>query len=84
METKTAPQTPQEKMLSALSSLPIAKKEIRVYGSQVMITAWSKEAADKWANVLAKLKPATLRVYCGIDGIKPEPIIKVWRVWATL
>jgi len=46
--------TPQEKMKTKLESLGLPYKEIKVYGSQVMITAWSENAADKWHSILRK------------------------------
>lgn len=46
--------TPQQQMQAKLESLGLPYKEIRVYGSQVMITAWSESAAKKWHSVLCR------------------------------
>lgn len=46
--------TPQERMKMALEHTGIAAKEIKVYGSQIMIVAWSQDAAEKWFGVLGK------------------------------
>ena len=46
--------TPQELMQETLSKSGIPYKEIRCYGSQIMVTAWSEGAARKWAALLAK------------------------------
>lgn len=83
--------TPQQKMQAALAKSGIPAKEIKVYGSQIMITAWSFEAAQKWASLLKKLNPSKIRTGQGIDYAKENKgtnlcpsTIKVWRVWATL
>jgi hypothetical protein len=46
-------ETPQERMKAQLQSLGLPYKEIKVYGSQVMITAWSETAAKKWHGVIS-------------------------------
>jgi len=46
--------TPQAKLKAKLESLGLPYKEIKVYGSQVMITAWSESAANKWHGVICK------------------------------
>lgn len=50
-ETQT---TPQQKMKAQLEALGIPFKEIKVYGSQIMITAWSETAAKRWHGVICK------------------------------
>lgn len=83
--------TIQQKMQVALSKSGIPAKEIKVYGSQIMITAWSLDAAQKWTSLLQKLNPSKLRTGEGIDYAKENKgtnllptTIKVYRVWATL
>jgi hypothetical protein len=51
--------TTQDKITAALVGTRIPAKKIHVYGSQIVITAWSLEAANKWASVVAKF--ATVR-----------------------
>lgn len=46
--------TPQQQLQSKLESLGLPYKEIKVYGSQVMITAWSETAANRWRSILCK------------------------------
>jgi len=46
--------TPQERMKAKLESLGLPYKEIECYGSQVMITALSESAANKWHSILCK------------------------------
>ena len=46
--------TPQQRMQAKLESLGLPYKEIKVYGSQVMVTAWSEDAANRWHAILCK------------------------------
>lgn len=46
--------TPQKRLTALLQQSGIPAKEIRVYGSQVMITALSEDAGHRWANLLVK------------------------------
>ena len=45
--------TTQEKLAETLAKSGIPYKQIKCYGSQITVTAWSREAADKWAGLLA-------------------------------
>lgn len=45
--------TPQKAMAATLGKLGIPAKRIEVYGSQIMITAWSEGAAREWASALS-------------------------------
>lgn len=83
--------TPQEKLQKSLESLKIPYKEIKVYGSQIMVTCVAYNTAKKWHNILYKLSPVQLRMGEGIDYAKENKgtnlcpsTIKVYRVWATL
>ena len=51
--------TAQEQMKAQLAKSGIPHKEIQVFGSQIIVTSWSREAANKWAGLLAKF--ATVR-----------------------
>lgn len=51
--------TPQQKMQEALGLCGIPAKEIKCYGSQIVITAWSRDAAEKRASLVARF--ATFR-----------------------
>ena len=44
----------QEKLKAKLESLGLPYKEIKVYGSQIMVTAWSESAALKWHSILCR------------------------------
>lgn len=44
----------QAQMKATLEKTNIAHKEIKVFGSQIIITCWSRSAAEKWVGVLAK------------------------------
>jgi len=46
--------TPQERIKATLAKSGIAYKHIDCYGSQIVITSWSKDAAQKWTSLLSK------------------------------
>lgn len=82
--------TPQEQIQETLAKSGIPAKEIRCYGSQIMITAWSQDAATKWAMLLAKFSTVknTVRTvdYCkeNKNTVMMPSTVEVWRVWATV
>jgi hypothetical protein len=53
--------TPQEQMKAQLEALPLPRREVQVYGRQIVITCHSEQAARKWGGVLAKF--ATVKGY---------------------
>lgn len=46
--------TPQEKIKAKLEQTGIPAEEIKVYGSQIMITARCFDTANRWASVLCR------------------------------
>lgn len=83
--------TPQQAMKARLEELKIPYKSLDVYGSQIMVTCWSENAAKRWHSVLHKLSPESLRMGPGTDYAKENKgtnlnptTIKVYRVWASL
>ena len=81
---------PQQKMKAGLESLGIPYKEINVYGRQIMVTAWSRSAAQRWVGALSRFG-GKLRCGEGVDYAKENKntvlrpsTIKVWRVWVNL
>ena len=50
MTTQT--QTPQQRMKAELAKSGIPYKRIEVYGAQIVITAWSEDAARKWWSLI--------------------------------
>ncbi len=82
--------TVQQRMKAALESLDIPKKEIEVYGSQIVVTAWSESAVKQWASVLARF--ATFRgIVHTIDYAKENKgtclmpsVVQVWRAYARI
>ena len=46
--------TPQQRLQAKLESLGLPYKEIKVYGSQIMVTAWGEATANKWHSILSK------------------------------
>lgn len=82
--------TPQEKMKETLQKSGIPYHEVRVYGSQIMITTGSHEAAEKWSSLLSKFGRVR-KAWKSVDenkGQDPGASIKkfheVWRVAATM
>lgn len=80
--------TIQTEIAAKLASLGIAHKEIKVYGSQIVVTCWGREAADRFAAVIANF--AKVRgVLKALDqneaskGRKPE-WHEVHRVFAAI
>ena len=83
-------QTIQEQMKAKLEATGIPAKEIRCYGSQIMVTAWSYNAAERWAALLAKFSTVK-SVKASVDYAKENTntvlrpsTVNVWRVWATI
>jgi hypothetical protein len=82
-------QTPQQKMQALLEQSGLPYKEVRCYGSQIMVTCWSYAAVPKWVTLLGQF--ATVKSTAqGVDYRKADAHLnrpkqlKVWRVWATL
>lgn len=46
--------TIQEQLIAKLESTGLPHKQIHCYGSQIVVTAWSQDAANQWASVLGK------------------------------
>lgn len=73
-------------MKDLLSKLEIPHKEIRVFGSQIMITCFSVTAAEKFAETINKF--ATVRsIASGKDETKDlhgnytySDVIRLWAV----
>ncbi len=83
-------ETPQQRMKAKLESCGIPAKRVDVYGSQIMITAWSRGAAEKWASLLSRFAKVS-RVIESMDYAKENKntvllpsAVKVWRVGATI
>lgn len=41
-------------MRATLLKSGIPAKDVKVYGSQIMVVTWSRDAADKWASLIAR------------------------------
>jgi hypothetical protein len=89
-QTATEP-TIQWQIQARLEACGLPYKEVKVYGSQIMITTWSDKAARKWYSLLFKLcttvrPPGESRDYNKVnEGTNLLPTRhKVWRVWGTI
>lgn len=80
--------TIQEKMKTKLEESGIPAKEIRVFGSQVMITCKGKRSAERF-NTLLSTFCRKVRLNESLDEVRNMPnakpsYLKVWRVWGTI
>lgn len=81
--------TAQEQMKSKLQGLGIPARNIDVYGSQIVVTCASADAATKWAFVLGKFAKVRKAAVEALDETKEStPVtkqyVKVWRTWAVV
>lgn len=61
--------TPQQAMTAKLAESGIPAKQIRVFGSQIIVTCWSRDAAERFSALLSKF--ATVRgVVRSVDKTK--------------
>jgi hypothetical protein len=86
----TDTQTPQQRMKTKLETLGIPFKQIDVFGSQIIVTAWSETAARKWYSVLCKFTTSK-RPVKSIDYNKENrgtcltaTVHEVWRIGGTI
>ena len=82
--------TSQQQIAATLAKSGIPAKEIKVYGSQIMIVAWSRGAADKWASLISKFAKVrgVVKSY-DHDKINTNTVLRpsshdVWLVAATI
>jgi hypothetical protein len=95
--TMTETPTLQQRMKAMLEKSGIPFKKIDCYGSQIVITAWSEDAARKWAVLLGQF--ATFRgITHGMDKTQDDSAIRkanpglvkanffhdVWHVFASI
>ena len=80
----------QERMRATLVRAGIPHKEIQCYGEQIVITAWSRDAAEKWAALLAtfaKVRGLIKSIDYAKENkntmLKPSTV-EVWRVFARI
>jgi len=82
--------TSQEKMKQKLLNLGIPAKEIKCYGSQIMVTVIGKETSEKWQMILNNfcsrvLSSKTIDYAKENKGTCLNPtVVDVYRVWGTI
>lgn len=81
--------TAQEQMKAKLQGLGLPSRNIDVYGSQIVVTCASSDAAVRWASVLGKFAKVRKAAAEGLDETKEStPVakqyVKVWRTWAVV
>lgn len=82
--------TLQDQMKATLKKTGLPYKEIEVYGRQIVVTCWSRDAADKWSHLLARF--AKVRgITHDMDEAKQNKgtvmrptMIEVWRTFAAI
>jgi hypothetical protein len=80
--------TPQQQLTETLKRSGIPAREVRCFGSQVMITTIGEDTARRWAMLLNNFCSKVRGPGQGYDDKpnvtgRPE-YIKVWRVWGTI
>ena len=82
--------TIQETMRDKLLQAGIPAKEIKCYGSQIMVTAFSLDAAQRWQGLLSQFC-SKVRSGKSFDYLKENKNtvlrpsrMDVWRVWGTV
>jgi hypothetical protein len=86
----TEPKTPQQRIQQLLAKSGIAYKEIKVYGSQIVITAWSLEAANKWAMLITRFAKVRGVIESRDDNkVNTNTVMlpdfhRVWRVFGVI
>lgn len=83
--------TAQEKIKTLLEGCGLPFREVKVYGSQVTVECWCRDAATKWAVVVGK--------FARVKGVMESTVytkesegrggmirdtFKVWRVYGTI
>ncbi len=82
--------TPQQKMQEKLEGCGLPYKRVHCYGSQIMVTSWSKDAAERWATLLgrfAKVRGVHQTLDYNVENrntIMRPTTHTVWRTWATI
>ena len=83
--------TVQHTMKARLEKLGVPFRSIEVYGSQIMVTCASQDAAVKWAAILGKFARVRGTAVKSIDYLKEDAnlpnarrTIDVWRTGATV
>lgn len=83
--------TPLDKMKARLEQTGIPAKEIKCYGSQIMVTAFGRPAAEKWFLLLSQFcstvrGPLESTDDCKVnnDPRRSQKFVTVYRVWGTI
>jgi len=83
----------RDEIRATLAASGIPSREIRVYGSQIMITARGYQSAQRWAMLLQRMGCTTVRgpgesldekADAAPGDSARNRYIRVWRVWATV
>jgi len=77
-------------MRAKLERIGLPFKGIECYGSQIVVTCWSRDAADRWASFLARFAKF-LGITQSVDHAKENrgtcllpTTVDVWRAFARI
>lgn len=81
----------QQQMKATLESTGLPYKQIECYGSQIVVTANSEDAAIKWGSLLEKFSRVRRTAFESMDEAVTQKgtclnrtYVKVWRTFATV
>jgi len=82
--------TAQQKMKTALEKAGIPFKAIECYGSQIVVTSFSADAANKWAALLGKFATVRGITHSYDDAVENKgtclkpTMVEVYRTFARI
>jgi hypothetical protein len=80
-----------DKMKATLEATGLPYKQVECYGSQIVVTAWCQESANRWASLLARFAKVRGQTQ-GLDekkdgnptGMLRDKYVTVYRVFAVI
>jgi hypothetical protein len=82
---KESNMTPQSLLKETLQGIDLPRKEIQVYGSQIVVTSYCQDSAEKWAYVIGKFAKIKHSAFKTIDkATTTRGYITVYRTFATI
>lgn len=83
--------TPQQQIKAKLESLGIPFKAVDVYGRQIVVTCFSRDASEKFARVIAQFAKVRRAGFESVEHAKVNKgtnlnpsVVKVWRTYAVI
>ncbi len=85
-----ATQTPQQKIKSRLEASGIPFKQVECYGSQIVVTAHCRNAAERWAALLGQFAKVRGVIESVDEAVEQKgtclarTYVSVWRTYAAI